>query len=61
MRGFKNFKGFDASGPSMYSYSMAQLVQLSLFHSYSHASAEYLPVEQLDVAQQWNYLKDNVI
>ena len=22
MRGFKNFKGSDASGPSMYSYSM---------------------------------------
>ena len=39
----------------------AQLVQLPLFHSYSHASAEYLPVEQLDVAQQWNNLKDNVI
>ena len=39
----------------------AQLVQLSLFHSYSRASAEYVPVEQLDVAQQWNYLKDNVM
>ena len=25
MRGFKNFKGSDASGPSMYSYSMSIL------------------------------------
>ena len=24
MRGFKNFKGSDASGPSLYSYSMSQ-------------------------------------
>ena len=24
MRGFKNFKGSDASGPSMHSYSMAK-------------------------------------
>ena len=25
MRGFKNFKGSDASGPSMYSYSMVMV------------------------------------
>ena len=25
MRGFKNFKGSDASGPSMYSYSMVAM------------------------------------
>ena len=54
-RGREEMKSFSESREP------AQLVQLFLSHSYSHASAEYLPVEQLDVAQQWNYLKDNVI
>ena len=45
-RGREEIKSFSESREP------AQLVQLPLLHSYSHASAEYLPVEQLDVAQQ---------
>ena len=41
MRGFKNFKGSDASGPSMYSYSMTLLSKIIQTNN-SHSDAKLL-------------------